>query len=51
LLETDRLFDELPENAKSGYKLMCIEPSWKNDVSKKCDIYYYVYKSIRSVAS
>ncbi len=47
LLVSDDLFNALSDNAKAGYKLiMSLEPSWRNDIKKKCDIYFSTLKAL-----
>lgn len=47
LLEKDRLYGELSENAKTGFRQIgAIEPSWRNEINKKCDIYFNAYKAL-----
>lgn len=47
LMETDRLYDELSENAIKGFEyISAIEPSWRNEINIKCDIYFNALKAI-----
>lgn len=48
LLETDRLYNEISEKDKTGFKRMAIEPSWRNETSQKCDICFSAYKAVCS---
>lgn len=49
LLETDRLYEKLSENAKKGFRhVSSIEPSWKNEINIKCDIYFSALVAIHN---